>query len=315
MGRYPQSLFEMLQNETEPEEKAGLADTDLSGRTVLVTGSTSGLGREAALAFGRLGAHVIAHGRREQAGRDVVAEIEASGSSAEFMAADFADVDAVDGLVENVRTSVDELDILCNNAGGLFRDAGTTDLGVEMTFHVNHLSPYQLTTGLLDTLAEDARVVTTASIGHRGATLNIDRVAELTGFSPWAAYCRSKLANIQFANELARRLEASGSDVTSNSFHPGLIPGSEFSRSFVAPTRGVTDFLKTLPVGDTPKDGAATMVYLGTSAGVADVTGSYFARCRQRRAAPAARDEDAMCELWERSADLLGIEEPLVAYR
>ncbi|MFT4885176.1 MAG: NAD(P)-dependent dehydrogenase (short-subunit alcohol dehydrogenase family), partial [Natronomonas sp.] len=134
---------------------------------------------------------------------------------------------------------------------------------------------------------------------------------ELTGLSPWAAYCRSKLANIQFSNELARRLQAAGSDVTSNSFHPGLIPGSEFSRSFFAPTRGVTDFLKTLPVGDTPKDGAATMVYLGASEEVADVTGKYFARCRQRRAAPSARDEEAMAQLWEESAELLDIEEPL----
>jgi NAD(P)-dependent dehydrogenase (short-subunit alcohol dehydrogenase family) len=301
----------MARNEAEPEAKAGVEDADLSGKTVLVTGSTSGVGREAARSFGRLGADVIVHGRREEAGKKVVEEIEEVGSSAEFIAADFADVDAVDALVDSVQASVDELDILCNNAGGLFRDAGTTDLGVEMTFHVNHLSPYQLTTGLLETLAEDARVVTTASIGHRGATLNLDRVVELAGLSPWAAYCRSKLANIQFSNELARRLEAADSDVTSNSFHPGLIPGSEFSRSFIAPTKGVTDFLKTLPVGDTPKDGAATMVYLGVSDETASVSGKYFARCRQRRAAPSARDEEAMAELWERSADLLDIEVPL----
>lgn len=301
----------MLRNEVEPEEKAGVAETDLSGKTVLVTGSTSGVGREAALAFGRLGADVIVHGRREEAGTKVVESIEASGSSAEFIAADFADVDAVESLIEAVQESVDELDVLCNNAGGLFRDAGETDLGIEMTFHVNHLSPYQLTAGLLDTLADDARVVTTASIGHRGATLNLDEVAELVGLSPWAAYCRSKLANIQFSNELARRLAAAGSDVTSNSFHPGLIPGSEFSRGFIAPTKGVTDFLKELPVGDTTKDGAATMVYLGASDEVTDVTAKYFARCRQRRPAPSARDEEAMEELWERSADLLDIEEPL----
>jgi hypothetical protein len=301
----------MLRNDAEPEETAGVAETDLSGTSVLVTGSTSGVGRVAALAFGRLGAEVIVHGRREEAGKEVVREIEAEGSDARFLAADFTDVDSVDGLIEGVEAAVDELDVLCNNAGGLFRDGDTTDLGVETTFHVNHLSAYQLTAGLLDSLAEDARVVTTASIGHRGATLNIDRVAELTGLSPWAAYCRSKLANVQFANELARRLAATGSDVTSNSFHPGLIPGSEFSRSFIAPTRNVTDLLKTLPVGDTPKDGAATMVYLAASEDTADVTGEYFARCRRRRAAPSARDGEAMEKLWTKSADLLEIEEPL----
>lgn len=301
----------MLRNEGEPEEKAEVTDTDLSGRTVLVTGSTSGVGREAALSFGRLGAAVIVHGRRREAGEEVVRQIEEAGGSAQFMAADFADVDAVDGLIEDVREAVDELDILCNNAGGLFRDAGKTDIGVEMTFHVNHLSPYQLTAGLLDTLADDARVVTTSSIGHRGATLNLDKVAELTGLSPWAAYFRSKLANLQFSNELARRLEATGSDVTSNSFHPGLIPGSEFSRGFIGPAEQISGMLKTLPVGDTPKDGAATMVYLGASDEVEDVTGKYFARCRRRRAAPSARDEESMRELWERSADLLEMEEPL----
>lgn len=297
--------------DSQPEAKAGVADRDLTGTTVLVTGSTSGVGREAALTFGRLGADVIVHGRRQDAGMAVVDDIEATDGTAEFMSADFADVDAVAGLIEEVKAAVDDLDILCNNAGGLFRDAGTTDLGVEFTFHVNHLAPYQLTAGLLGTLSDDARVITTASIGHRGATLNLDTVAEITGLSPWAAYFRSKLANIQFANELARRLDATGSDVTSNSFHPGLIPGSEFSRSFAGPTKQVTDLLKTTPVADTTEGGAATMVYLGASREVEGVSGKYYARCRQRRPAPSARDKDAMRELWEKSADLLDMEEPL----
>lgn len=301
----------MFGTEKQPEAKAGVADRDLTGTTVLVTGSTSGVGREAAIAFGRLGAEVIVHGRRKEAGEEVVSKIEDGQGTAQFISADFADVEAVDTLADDVEAAVGELDVLCNNAGGFFREGGTTDIGIEKTFHINHLAPYQLTAGLLDTLSDDARVVTTASIGHRGATLNLDRVAELTGFSPWAAYFRSKLANIQFANELARRLEATGSEVTSNSFHPGLIPGSEFSRGFGGPTRQMTDLLKTTPVADTTKDGAATMVYLGASEELADVSGEYFARCRQRRPAPSARDEAAMRELWERSAELLDIEEPL----
>ena len=219
----------MFGSEKPPELKAGIEDVDISGQTALVTGSTSGLGREAALALGRLGADVIVHGRDEAAGERVVEDIKAVGADGRFVAADFERPADVSALAETVRSEVDELDILCNNAGGLFQDNGETELGVERTFHINHLSPYQLTAELLPAFGDGARIVTTASVGHRIATLNLDRLAELTGLSPWAAYCRSKLANVLFSNELARRLVAAGRNVTSNSLHPGIVPGcSEF---------------------------------------------------------------------------------------
>lgn len=303
----------MLGIEEDPEMKAGVTDVDLSDTQVLVTGSTNGLGRQAALALGRLGADVIVHGRDEQAGQSAVEALEAVGSDAQFMAADFASTEAVDELAAEVESAVDELDVLCNNAGGLFEDTATTDLGVERTFHINHLSPFQLTTRLLeaDALAPDARIVTTASIGHRLTSMNLDRLIDMTNFSPWAAYCRSKLANLRFSNELARRLEARGSDVTSNALHPGIIPSTEFSWG---PIPGVEQFgslLEEFPLADSPEDGAATIVYLAASDEVAGVSGKYFARCRERKPAPNARDEEEMRALWERSASLLGIDEPL----
>ena len=140
-----------------PEARAGVADVDCTGKQALVTGSTSGIGRAAAVALGRLGADVIVHGRDTAAGERVVEDLEAVGTDARFVAADFADAAAVRGLAETVRAETDGLDLLVNNAGGLFRDGRLTDLGVEYTFHVNHLSPYLLTTELLDYLRPPTR--------------------------------------------------------------------------------------------------------------------------------------------------------------
>ncbi len=301
----------MFGSESPPEAKAGIEDADLAGRTALVTGSTSGLGREAALALGRLGADVIVHGRNEDAGARVVDDLEAVGADARFVAADFENPAEVSALADEVLGAVDGLDVLCNNAGGLFQDNGDTELGVERTFHINHLSPYQLTAELLPTLAPGARVVTTASVGHRIATLNLDRLASLTGLSPWAAYCRSKLANVLFSNELARRLVAAGRTVTSNSLHPGIVPGSEFSRALPAPAPRIGELVGEFPMTDSVEDGAATICYLAASDEVEGVTGKYFARCRERRPAPDATDAAAQRKLWRRSAELLDIEEPL----
>jgi len=301
----------MFGSEKPPEVKAGIEDADASGRTALVTGSTSGLGRAAALALGRLGADVIVHGRNREAGETVVADLEAVGSDARFVAADFEKPAEVSALAETVRNEVDDLDVLCNNAGGRFEDNAETEPGVGRTFHINHLSPYQLTVELLPVLGDGARVVTTASVGHRIATLNLDRLAEMTGLSSWAAYCRSKLANILFASELSRRLVAAGRNVTSNSLHPGIVPGSEFSRALPDPAPQIGRLIGEFPTTDSVEDGAATIVYRAVSDDVEGVTGKYFARCRERRPAPDAVDAEAGRELWARSADLLGIEEPL----
>ncbi|MFB6082869.1 MAG: SDR family NAD(P)-dependent oxidoreductase [Halorientalis sp.] len=304
----------MILGDREPEVKAGVQDADMSGQTVLVTGSTSGVGRQAAVAMGRLGADVIVHGRDRAAGESAVDELAELGSDAQFVSADYASVEAVREMATTVRESVDEIDVLCNNAGGLFEDGERTELGVDRNFHINHLSPFLLTTELLDALAPDARVVTTASIGHRVASMNLDALIEPSPFSEWAAYCRSKLANIHFSNELARRLTEAGTAVTSNAFHPGIIPGSEFSRALPGPVQQFGDLLDEVPLTDSPEDGAATMTYLAASEEVEGVTGGYFARCRKRRPAPDARDERAQRDLWKRSADLLDMEEPLAEY-
>ena len=294
-----------------PEQLADVADVDCTGQCALVTGSTSGIGRAAALALGRLGADVVVHGRDTDAGEAVVDKLEECGVDATFVAADFASVDAVRALAETVRDETDGLDVLLNNAGGLFREGRLTELGVEYTFHVNHLSPYLLTAELLDHLREGARVVTTASSAHKGASLDLDRVESVESHSGTWAYSHSKLANVLFGAELARRLDSAGRSVTSNSVHPGAIPGSGFSRFLPGPIPQLAKALSVVPGVATAADGAAELLFPALSPRTADISGRYFAGQQPTTPSRAARDRDAARRLWTHSADLLGIDTPL----
>ncbi|WP_311172548.1 SDR family NAD(P)-dependent oxidoreductase [Halobellus ordinarius] len=297
-----------------PEAIADVADVDCTGLQALVTGSTSGIGRAAALALGRLGADVIVHGRDSQAGAAVVDELARIDADAKFLQADFADIDAVEALATTVREETDGLDLLVNNAGGLFRHGKLTDAGVEYTFHVNHLSPYLLTAELLDHLREGARVVTTASGAHQGASLNLDRVRGPDQYTGFTAYSHSKLANILFAMELARRLDARGREITSNSIHPGAIPGSGFSRFLPGPLPNLLQRLEAVPGVTSVADGAAEILFVAVSPRTAEVSGRYFANQQPRTPSEAARGSEAARRLWAESATLLGIEEPLAEY-
>jgi NAD(P)-dependent dehydrogenase (short-subunit alcohol dehydrogenase family) len=294
-----------------PEAIAGVSDVDCTGLQALVTGSTSGIGRAAALALGRLGADVVVHGRDRQAGTAVVEELSRTGVDATFVEADFAAVDAVRDLATAVREETDGLDLLVNNAGGLFGSGAVTDAGVEYTFHVNHLSPYLLTAELLDHLSEGARVVTTASGAHKGASLDLERVRGADRYTGFEAYSHSKLANVLFAAELARRLDAANREVTSNSLHPGAIPGSGFSRFLPGPLPGLFQRLEAVPGVTSVADGAAEILFVGVSPRTAEVSGRYIANRQPQTPSEAARDRDAARRLWAESARLLGSEEPL----
>ena len=300
-----------------PERLAGVDGTDLSGVDALVTGSTSGIGREAALALGRLGADtVVVHGRDEAAGEKLVAEFAADAPTTEarFVRADFADVGSVRELAATVRAETDRLGLLLNNAGGLFRESRRTDLGAEYTFHVNHLSPYLLTTELLDHLTEGARVVTTASAAHSGTSLDIERATASDPDAGGWAYSHSKLANVLFAAELSRRLDAAGRPVTSNSVHPGAIPGSGFTRFLPGPLPRLVQLLEAVPGVTSVADGAAELLYVAAADRTADVTGRYFAGQQPTQPSDPARNTENARRLWAESARLLDIEEPLAEY-
>jgi len=294
-----------------PEQIAGVDGVDLAGKQALVTGSTSGIGRETALALGRLGADVMVHGRDAAAGEAVVDELAAMGREATFRRADYASVDDVRALAAAVGEWTDELDVLCNNAGGLFREGRLTEIGVEYTFHVNHLAPYLLTAELLPMLADDARIVTTSSGAHRGVDIEFEQLRTVDSYSGFRAYQRSKLANVLFSNELARRLDRADRAITSNSFHPGAIPGSGFARFLPGPLPQLFAALGRLPMTTTVEEGAATAVYLAASPRAEEITGQYFTDCEPETPSAAARDTTTQRRLWAESAELLAIDEPL----
>ncbi|ERG96885.1 SDR family NAD(P)-dependent oxidoreductase [Haloquadratum walsbyi] len=294
-----------------PEQLAGVADIDCTGMQALVTGSTSGIGRATAIALGRLGADVIVHGRDAAAGADVVDTVTAYGADAQFIAADFADVNAVRELATTVRSATDGIDLLFNNAGGVFRDGRLTDCNIEYTFHINHIAPYLLTIELLDHLKTDARIVTTASAAHQGASLDIGRTRSVDDHSAFWAYNHSKLANILFTTELAKRLDASEHTATTVCVHPGAIPGSGFTRFLPGPLPRIVQSLEALPGVTSVNDGAAELLFAGISPQATDYSGQYFASQQLKEPSSDAQDDAAARRLWKESADILDIAQPL----
>jgi hypothetical protein len=307
-----------MHTDGRPEVGAGVADADLSGRTVLVTGATDGIGRETALALGRLGAHVLVHGRDRQKGEAVLDALAATAADgADLYLADFASQSAVRDLASAVRADHDTLDALVNNAGALFRRGRRTEDGLEYTIAVNHLAPFLLTHELFDAL-EDAsgRVVNVSSDAHRPATVDFESFRSVDSYSGIVAYGQSKLANVLFTRELHRRLRAAGSGVTTDALHPGGVPGTSFGRDLPAPARLATAFLEALPRGLTPfvtsvAEGAETPVYLVVTDDAGG--GDYYVDCRRRRPSGLALDGDLARRLWRVSATLTDVPADAIA--
>ncbi|QLG62153.1 SDR family NAD(P)-dependent oxidoreductase [Halorarum salinum] len=295
-----------------PEAAADVAGVDLGGRTALVTGSTSGVGREVALALARLGADVFVHGRDRTAGTRVAHEAGEAGGEATFLPADFADPDDVDRLAGAVRDRVGSLDLLVHNAGAHFGEGELVDAGTERaekTFVVNHLAPFRLTHGLRRVLPSRARVVVVASAVHGRADGEFD-VRSVEGYDGLDAYARSKLANVLFARESATRLDG----VAVASCHPGFVPGSGLWRHASLPVRLAVGGLDRLPAPLTPDivDGAAaaaaTPTYLAASPDAADADGGYYVDCERIQPARIARSAARRRALRTLSEELTGLE-------
>jgi len=286
---------------TRAEVGAGVADADLTGQTALVTGATSGIGRETALALDRLGARVFVHGRNREAGEAVADELD----SGVFLAADFADLDDVRSLADDVKERTETLDVLVNNAGAHFSTGQLANSGVELTFAVNHLAPFLLTEELRPALADDGRVVTVSSAVHKNASLDLDAVERIENYDGFDAYARSKLANVLFTRELARRLDGP----TTNCLHPGIVPGSGLWRHASGAISLATGALGLLPTAvlervlDTSVTAAETSVYLAASPDVEGVSGHYFSDCEAVQPAERARDDELAARLWDRSVE------------
>ncbi|MBW6467613.1 MAG: SDR family NAD(P)-dependent oxidoreductase [Coriobacteriia bacterium] len=278
----------------------------MEGKRVLVTGASSGIGLAATLEFARMGAEVVMHVRDEQRGqaaRELIAR-ETGSERTGLLRADFSDLCEVRAAAERFTRLYDRLDVLVANAGAIYPQRQLTIQGNEITFQVNHLSHFLLSTLLEPLLRASApsRVVTLSSDAHWAAWrgVRLDDPTYEHGWSPFGAYANAKLANIMFCYEHARRFHGTG--VTSTVMHPGLIDSG-----FGAAGYGVFGSLmhRFSPlVASTPEVGADTLVWLASSHEVEGATGRYFYRRRPRRSSPPSHDLEAQRALWALSAEL-----------
>jgi retinol dehydrogenase-12 len=278
----------------------------MQNKVCVITGATDGIGKEAAYGLALQGAKLLIHGRDPQKGVRAVAELKARSRNPqiEFLQADFASLADVRRLAAALRQRTPHIDVLINNAGGMFMNRTVSKDGYELTFAVNHLAPFLLTHLLLNTLksGSQARIVTTASHAHRGATLDFDDLQAGRKYSAMGAYGRSKLANILFTRALAKRLE--GTAVSATCLHPGFVRTS-IARDMGALPRSLFRLMSRFI--RSPEKGAQTLLYLATSTAVQGASGGYYFDCELTQPSPAAQDDAAAEHLWQVSAKLVGI--------
>jgi NAD(P)-dependent dehydrogenase (short-subunit alcohol dehydrogenase family) len=277
----------------------------MKGKIAIVTGATAGIGKVTALELARLGATVVAVARDRVKGEATIAEIREATGNAEvsLLLADLSSQAAVRALAAEFLGRFDRLHLLVNNAGAIHGERRVTAEGVEATFATNHVAYFLLTELLLETLKKSgpARVVSVASEAHRTGHLDFDDLHyERRSYAPMAAYGASKLANIVWSAELARRLE--GTSVTANSLHPGVI-ASNFGQTGPGWMRFGLKLVSWMLT--TPEKGAATTLHLATSPAVAGVTGKYWSNKKPSKPSAEARDPEVGKRLHEVTAALV----------
>ena len=264
----------------------------------LITGATSGIGEVTARELARRGMPVIIVGRSAERVAATVARIkQATGVEVETLIADLSSQAGVRSVAEAFLQRHQRLDVLINNAGGFFASRQISADGIELTWALNHMSYFLLTNLLTDILraSAPARVVNVSSDAHRSGVMRWDDLQFTRSYNGWAAYAQSKLANILFSNELARRLEGTG--VTSNALHPGFV-ATRFAHNNGIIWGGLMALMQRL-FAITPEEGAQTSIYLATAPEVATISGRYFVKSRETSPAPQAQDMAAAARLWE----------------
>ena len=277
-------------------------DQGMSGRVCVVTGASGGIGQAAALGLARRGATVALVARRADAGEAARAAVvrESGRTDVHLLMADLSAQAQVRQLAAEVAARFGKVDVLVNNAAVYTARRKTSEDGIEMQWAVNHLAPFLLTHLLMDALraAGGARVVSLSSHAHRSARMDWEDLQMERRYRGYGMYARTKLANLLFTRELARR--TAGTGITANAMHPGVVATRLLMNGF-PPIRLVRRFLRT------PEQGAATAVWLASSPDVAEVTGRYFKDEQPVDPAPAALDDEAARRLWRWSEEMTGI--------
>jgi len=282
-------------------------DDSMAEKVCLVTGANSGIGLEIACGLAEKGSRVVMVARDADRGEAARAEVASrtGNDRVELLLCNLSSQRQIRELAKAVLASCERLDVLVNNAGLTLGEYRLTEDGIEMTFAVNHLAPFLLTNLLLDRVqaSAPARVVTVASDAHRGNVMDLEDVSATRGYSSWRAYGASKLANILFTSELARRLDGTG--VTATCLHPGVVRtgfgrrGPFFIRLWFGLMR---HFLLS------PEKGADTAIWLASSPEVEGASGGYYEKRKLCEPSKAARDRDSAARLWDLSCQLTGLE-------
>lgn len=276
----------------------------MAGRTVLVTGATGGIGKASALGLARMGAHVAITGRDRGRTDGAAREIRAAGGGrVDVFVADLSSQLEVRRLADDVLRSLPRLHVLINNVGGYWNTRHVTADGLERTFAVNHLAPFLLTNLLLDRLRQSApaRVVTVSSNAHAMGRIAFDDLQGERFYSGARAYNQSKLANVLFSYELARRLWATA--VTANALHPGLVRTGFGAEDPGTAQRLMVPLLR--PFMRSPGRGAATSIQLASAPDLEQVTNRYFVNGKIKRSSKRSHDVGSAAQLWRRSLALV----------
>jgi len=275
----------------------------MQGKVVVITGATSGIGEVAAARLAQQGARIVFVARDPGRAEATLARLRSAGPGAEHRAhlADLSLMADTRRVAAEIAAAEPRIDVLVNNAGAVFDKRIQTSEGLELTFALNHMAYFVLTEGLKARLvgSAPARIVSTASAAHQGARLDFDDLQSTRSFSAMGVYGRSKLCNILFTRELARRLAGTG--VTANCLHPGVV-ATRFGDNAGGLLGFVMPLVKRLSIS--PEQGAETIVYLASSPKVEGVSGLYFAKCAPKAPSTAAQDDAAAARLWEISERL-----------
>ena len=276
-------------------------------KLIVITGASDGIGLESASQLAAQGHHVVMVGRTPAKLEAAVARVrgESPDVPVESLVCDFASLDDVRGLAHELLTTSPRIDVLVNNAGTVFDKRTLTVDGIEATFQVNHLSGFLLTELLLDRIVASApaRIVTTSSVGHFNGTMDFDDLGFERGYQIMRAYGRSKLANVLYTRELARRLEGTG--VTANCLHPGAVATNIWSGApwFARPVLEIGKRLFMI----SPAKGGERLTYLATSPEVEGRSGGYYEQDKLKEPARLARDADVAQRLVETSRAMVGL--------